>query len=548
MSPLALQLTEGIMGYMLVNGRDGIRVVDAIQMLGMFLSEAVQDAEQLQKRLNDNPMSFEEIEREVLALFDRGAGLFLTGLISKTMVEPSFQQRAAQLREEYAVDLKKGSERMIQTRMGNGFVGHAVTEYCPPKRNQADDPSLPGLDVELSQFGFSGGDSPALVSKVARSTALNPSLDVACQQLLRDGVVLDKSTVDRISSRAAQELLTVRERDLQAFRDGTLQVTDDLAGKTVSVQIDGGRTRTRVPGIELNTLDNLGKTQSEATGRESMGRSKEQRRHATFQAIWREPKVVIIYVHDNQGRRSKEYRVTIDGTLGDVEDMTEIVAMHLYRLGAASAASICFNSDGAVWIWDRITTILSLAKIPASVMIHQVLDIFHACENLHKAIDELMPPSPERTMTYRSLRSTLRDGKWTSVITALENMSSEQPGAAGSSAAFKETRRVIEYLRSHGERGHLDYSTFRVMGLPLGSGSIESAIRRVVNLRMKGNGIFWRLQRAEEMLMLRSTILSDRWDDNRLRAKRALQANGKLSLPAYLTPKPDAKQSATKNQ
>jgi len=515
----------------------------------MFFSEAVHDAEQFQKRLNEDPMAFEEIEREVLALFDRGAGLFLTGLISKTMVQPSFQKCAAQLREEYAVDLKKGSERMIQTRMGNGFVGHAVTEYCPPKRNQTDDSTMPGLDVELSQFGFSGGDSPALVSKVARSTALNPSLEVACQQLERDGVVLDKSTVDRISSRAAQELLTVRNRDLQAFRDGTLQATTELAGKTVSVQIDGGRTRTRVPGINLNTLENLGKTQSEATGRESMGRSKEQRRRTTFQALWREPKVVIIYVHDSQGKRSKEYRATIDGTLGDVEDMTEIVAMHLHRLGAASAASICFNSDGAIWIWDRIATILSLAKIPASVMIHRVLDVYHACENLHKAIDELMPSNVERTAIYRTLRSTLRGGDWTSVIGVLENMMSEQLGANNSSAnQFKETRRVIEYLRSHGERGHLNYSMFRVMGLPLGSGSIESAIRRVVNLRMKGNGIFWKVQRAEEMLMLRATILSDRWDENRLRAKRALQANGKLSLPAYLTPKPDAQQQSTKTQ
>lgn len=79
-----------------------------------------------------------------------------------------------------------------------------------------------------------------------------------------------------------------------------MEVTGELAGKTISVQIDGGRTRTRVCGVDLDTLGNLGKTQSEATGRESMGRSKEQRRRATFQAIWREPKVVIIYVHESQ--------------------------------------------------------------------------------------------------------------------------------------------------------------------------------------------------------------------------------------------------------
>jgi hypothetical protein len=29
------------------------------------------------------------------------------------------------------------------------------------------------------------------------------------------------------------------------------------------------------------------------------------------------------------------------------------------------------------------------------------------------------------------------------------------------------------------------------MALPIGSGAVESGIRRVVNLRLKGNGIFW---------------------------------------------------------
>jgi len=67
------------------------------------------------------------------------------------------------------------------------------------------------------------------------------------------------------------------------------------------------------------------------------------------------------------------------------------------------------------------------------------------------------------------------------------------------------------------------------MGLPLGSGAIESAIRRVVNLRMKSNGIFWRIDRGEEMLMLRATVLSDRWDESRLIAKQQMKANQKLS-------------------
>ena len=45
----------------------------------------------------------------------------------------------------------------------------------------------------------------------------------------------------------------------------------------------------------------------------------------------------------------------------------------------------------------------------------------------------------------------------------------------------------------------------------MGSGAIESAIRRVLNLRMKGNSIFWKEENAEAMLSLRGLVLSGRW-------------------------------------
>ena len=72
---------------------------------------------------------------------------------------------------------------------------------------------------------------------------------------------------------------------------------------------------------------------------------------------------------------------------------------------------------------------------------------------------------------------------------------------------------AISYLERHGEEGHLDYAKFRRRKLPLGSGAIESAVRRVINLRMKGNSIFWKEANAEAMLVLRGLVLSRRWKE-----------------------------------
>jgi hypothetical protein len=45
----------------------------------------------------------------------------------------------------------------------------------------------------------------------------------------------------------------------------------------------------------------------------------------------------------------------------------------------------------------------------------------------------------------------------------------------------------------------------------IGSGVIESAIRRVVNLRLKAPGYFGKLDFAETMLYLRAQLLYGRW-------------------------------------
>ena len=63
-------------------------------------------------------------------------------------------------------------------------------------------------------------------------------------------------------------------------------------------------------------------------------------------------------------------------------------------------------------------------------------------------------------------------------------------------------RRERDYFIRNSKR--MSYDIVSNMGLPIGSGAMESAIRRVVNLRLKGASIFWLHETAEAMLLLRS--------------------------------------------
>jgi hypothetical protein len=87
----------------------------------------------------------------------------------------------------------------------------------------------------------------------------------------------------------------------------------------------------------------------------------------------------------------------------------------------------------------------------------------------------------------------------------------------------------ILYLEQHGEAGHLDYAKFRRRKLPVGSGAIESAIRRVINLRMKGNSVFWKEENAEGILALRNLVLSGRWNDTFAKITESMARDRRLN-------------------
>ena len=57
------------------------------------------------------------------------------------------------------------------------------------------------------------------------------------------------------------------------------------------------------------------------------------------------------------------------------------------------------------------------------------------------------------------------------------------------------------------------YDRFKRAGIPIGSGAVESGIRRVVNQRLKGNGTYWLEDHAEAVLHLRAQLKAGRWDD-----------------------------------
>ena len=75
----------------------------------------------------------------------------------------------------------------------------------------------------------------------------------------------------------------------------------------------------------------------------------------------------------------------------------------------------------------------------------------------------------------------------------------------------KTMKKLHSYFLPNQKR--MQYKSFQERKLPIGSGVVESAIRRVINLRLKAPGSFWKLGFAEIIIFLRAQVLYGRWQN-----------------------------------
>jgi hypothetical protein len=368
-------------------------------------------------------------------------------------------------------------------------VLYLSTLYCGPlaRTGKGRGREGTGLYPELSALGISEGSSPALVSLVGRQCALLPSYQTAQRELAARGTPLDIKVVHRIARQLGAAVLTCRTRDLLRWRAGLLPAGSELAGRRVAAMVDGGRTR-------LRTLI-----------RKQKGKGKQKKQRRRYKAQWREPKLLILFEIDEQGRMKKKTRPWIDGTFAGPDEAMELLAFHLHRLGGTQAAVVTFVADGAPWVWERLDWVERRVGLKPGRAV-RVLDWCHAVHNLSLALEALGLPEQERQRRYGQLRGWLRQGWQGMLLRELEALGE----AAGNPKGLEQP---LGYLSKHAAAGHMDYKRLRRRGLPQGSGAIESAIRRVINLRLKGPGLMWREENAEGALALRAAAVTERWEE-----------------------------------
>lgn len=441
---------------MLGQAREAIRALEAL----LDCSQPPTDAEQL-----------EALENQILRQTDRVAGLILGVQVQAAVADPRMSAQSAELLRAHPKRFKSEGRRDVNIHPARGPSVEISVGYYR-RKGTSDRVRHKGMYPALILLGIHERRTPAAGSEIALLAAAMASLKEAAHMLEQQGRPVDPKTIRSISYRYARRARAAIEAQASAF-------PESVKGRRIGVSVDGGRLRVR----------------TDKRGRHT---PKGRKRYHTQ---WREPKLLHIWAMDPQGHIDRSLLPVIDGTLRGPDQIFMLLRYYLGQLDVHNAAAVLFIADGARWIWSRFQCLIAEFSLnPRNVF--QFLDFYHAVEHL-SALASLRTgwSAAYRKQWVCKQRRLLKQGRIDELISAIHSACSGRRGKD----LNKEKRYFIR------NRHRLKFNTARRRRLPMGSGPMESAIRRVVNLRLKGAGIFWHENNADAMLLLRSFYKAGRW-------------------------------------
>lgn len=167
------------------------------------------------------------------------------------------------------------------------------------------------------------------------------------------------------------------------------------------------------------------------------------------------------------------------------------------RRGVDNAKTVVCVSDGAVWIWAIVFMCFAVRV--------EILDWWHAMQRLWTIANAYFTSEQEAAQWVTTQKSACAESRLPQVMRAIRLLYPKHTPLP------EPVRQAVGYIFHN--RRRMDYAAFRQAGYPIGSGTIESACKTVVQARMKQSGMRWSRQGAQAMLALRCLLLSQRWDE-----------------------------------
>jgi hypothetical protein len=221
---------------------------------------------------------------------------------------------------------------------------------------------------------------------------------------------------------------------------------------------------------------------------------------------WREVKVgILVRLGHHLNRRGREicrlHQRRLVAVLGDIDALCPRLMLEALRQEWQKAKTVVWISDGGKGFWRLYHQCFSQRAIA-------ILDFYHAAQNLWKVAAACLDGRTKKARQwFKWVRHQLRHGQQEQVIAQLAYAIDfrEFP-----SSVLNTLTNVHNYLQTHYK--HIKYQKFKELGLPLGSGMVESACKWLIQQRFKGVGMRWSENGFNHLLHLRLAWVNGRFD------------------------------------
>ena len=217
--------------------------------------------------------------------------------------------------------------------------------------------------------------------------------------------------------------------------------------------------------------------------------------------VWAEVKLMAIGAVERRQEKQGEAEETVTtqltyfARLADAATFADQASAEVRRRGVERAREVCAIQDGAEWIQGCVGSHRSDAV--------RILDFAHAAKYVHQIGEQTRAAGGHLPTRWEEgvLHRLKHDGP-ARVLRHVSWLAQRYPQAQDD----------VTYLLKRREL--MDYPTYRAVGWPIGSGSVESGHKLVMQARLKGPGMHWKPEHVNPMLALRLALLNGRWSES----------------------------------
>ena len=305
-------------------------VAEKLEVLEAKIEESIVEINKIRREcsLVKTGQELEELESRIIQATDKLASVLLAQKVQNSLVNPDLREEGSQLAKSSPKKMKNQGLREVEIQPSRGESFTVVATYFSQKGKRRKK-SRAGFYPELILLGIHDHCTPKLASDISLTAVSMNSFEESSKSLADRGINLGIDTIRNITVRFAQRAKLAQMSESYNFGE-------TVGGRRVICSTDGGRIRIR---------------------RNKRGPKTKKGRTRYF-ADWREPKLLIIYVVDDEGHMQRQFCPFIDGTMKGPDAVFGLLKFYLSKLDLNKADQVLFVADGARWIWRRVPEML----------------------------------------------------------------------------------------------------------------------------------------------------------------------------------------------